>query len=132
MSVFSCNKTQEHKESPFIIVVKLLSAEQKLDYNEAQKYIDVDKVYSKYLGSKDPEKEWKELLQFNYNLGKDPKFSNSIDFYKYDITENITKEDATVVLTEKDIEAPIKKIIYKLDFLQNQWIVTSIDYIKNE
>ncbi|MFQ9317640.1 MAG: hypothetical protein ACLS8C_13925 [Dysgonomonas mossii] len=111
-------------------VVKLLSAEQRLDYNEAKIYIDVSKVYSKYDGVKNPENEWMKLLQLNYNLGKDKKISNNIDYYKYNIEEVISKKKATVSLIDKDTNKSIKKIVYSLEFIENRWIVVSIEYIK--
>lgn len=126
---YSCSN-QVYKETPFMTVVKLLSAEQRLDYNEAKIYIDVSKVYSKYDGVKNPENEWMKLLQLNYNLGKDKKISNNIDYYKYNIEEVISKKKATVSLIDKDTNKSIKKIVYSLEFIENRWIVVSIEYIK--
>ncbi len=87
--LFSCRKSITNVDTPFMTVVKLLASEQNLNYDEARKYIDVNLVYSAYPNSIDPAKEWKELLLFNNNLAKDHKFSNSIDFSKYEIEEVI-------------------------------------------
>ena len=41
--VYSCDN--KSKETPFMTVIKLQSAERNIDFEEAKKYIDVDKVY---------------------------------------------------------------------------------------
>ncbi len=125
-----CEKKQLNNETPFMAIVKLLSAEQTLNFEEARKYIDVNQVYSKYPESRNPEMEWMELLRSNYNLGKDPKFSNSINFYKYNIKEFISGENAVVSLKSKKSNSHIKEIIYKLLLINDQWTVVSIDYVK--
>ena len=68
-SLYSCRTLSPHiykevsypKETPFMIVVKLKSAEQFLAYDEAMHYIDVEKVYAK---SKDSISDWKKNVNF--------------------------------------------------------------------
>lgn len=126
----SCHKKNVSEETPFMSVVKLLSAEQDLKYDEAKNYIDVIQVYSKYSQSQDPEKEWKDLMQFNYNLGEDPKFTNSMRYYEYNIQEIVNGEKAKVILTNKNTSSSIKEIVYSLDYQNNKWVVIAIDYQK--
>jgi hypothetical protein len=128
ISACSINKTIT-LETPFAIVVKLMSAENTLKYEEAKQYIDVVQVYTK-LGSENPEEGWKEWLKFQYNLGKDKKFTNEFAYYNYDIKETIRGNNASVCFKNKDKDADIKKIIYELEKRQNKWIVISIDYLK--
>ena len=71
-------------ETPFVTVVKLVSAEQSLAFEEAIQYIDVIQVYSK-LGLENPESDWKRTIKLQYNLGKDKKISN--DFKRTLYTE---------------------------------------------
>ena len=128
--MFSCAKNKATiLETPFVTVVKLVSAEQSLDFDEAIQYIDVLQVYSK-LGSENPEADWKELIKFQYNLGKDKKISNDFGYYNYDIEETITGSNANVCFKAKDINSSIKKITYGLEKRQSQWVVVSIDYLK--
>ena len=92
-------------ETPFVTVVKLIDAEQALDLEDAKQYIDVIQVYTK-LGSENPEEDWKKLIMFKNNLGKDKKFTNTFGYRNYNIEE-----------TEKR---------------QNKWVVISIDYSKRK
>ena len=82
-------------ETPFVTVVKLVSAEQSLAFEEAIQYIDVIQVYSK-LGSENPIEDWKTLIRFNNNLGKDKKFSNNFGYYNYNIEETVNRNKASV------------------------------------
>lgn len=71
--MFSCTENKSTiLETPFVTVVKLVSAEQSLAFEEAIQYIDVIQVYSK-LGLENPEADWKEMIKLQYNLGKDKK-----------------------------------------------------------
>ena len=103
-------------ETPFVTVVKLVSAEQSLAFEEAIQYIDVIQVYSK-LGLENPESDWKRTIKLQYNLGKDKKISNDFKYYDYNIEETNTNSS-------------IKKITYGLEKRQNRWIVIYIDYFK--
>lgn len=128
--MFSCAENKATiLETPFVTVVKLVSAEQSLAFDEAKQYIDVIQVYSR-LGSENPETDWKELLKFQYNLGKDKKFTNDFKYYDYDIEETVTDNNAVVCFKAKDINSSIKKITYGLEKRQDKWIVIAIDYLK--
>lgn len=128
--MFSCAENKSAiLETPFVTVVKLISAEQGLAFDEAIQYIDVIQVYSK-LGSENPEADWKELLKFQYNLSKDKKFTNDFKYYDYDIEETVTDNNAVVCFKAKDVNSSIKKITYGLEQRQNKWVVIAIDYLK--
>lgn len=128
--ISSCSDTEKKAlVTPFVTVVKLKSAEENLQIDEAMQYIDVVQVYSK-LGSKDPIEDWKKRIKFEYNLGKDKKFSNAFGYFKYDIEETIIDHKAFVCFTDKDTNSSIRKINYKLEKCEGKWIVVSIDYFK--
>lgn len=116
-------------EIPFVSVVKLIDAEQSLDLENAKQYIDVVQVYTK-LGSKNPQEDWEKLIRFNYNLGKDKKFTNNFGYRKYDIEETINGNAASVCFKAKDGNASVKTITYGLEKRQGKWIVVSINYVK--
>jgi hypothetical protein len=111
---------------PLVTVVKLISAEQSLAFDEAQQYMDVAQVYSK-LGSKTPVEDWKQLMNFQYNLGKDKKFSNNFEYYDYDIEEAVAGNNATVCFRPKNINSSLIKITYGLEKRQNKWMIVSIE-----
>lgn len=128
--MFSCTENAPMiLETPFVTVVKLVSAEECLAFDEAMQYIDVIQVYSK-LGSENPEADWRDLVKFQYNLGKDKKYSNDFEYYDYDIEETVTEINAVVCFKAKDTNNSIKKITYRLEKRQNKWVVISIDYLK--
>ena len=116
-------------ETPFVTVVKLVSAEQSLAFEEAIQYIDVIQVYSK-LGLENPESDWKRTIKLQYNLGKDKKISNDFKYYDYNIEETITENNAVVCFKAMNTNSSIKKITYGLEKRQNRWIVIYIDYFK--
>ena len=107
-------------------MVKLISAEQDLFYDEAKQYIDVAQVYTK-LGSENPEEDWKQWIKFQYNIGKDKKFSNNFRYFEYNIEENVMGNNASVCFKNTKIN---KTITYRLEKRQKKWIVVSIDYVK--
>lgn len=126
----SCSvKKMVKLETPFVTVVKLIDAEQALHFEEAMQYIDVEQVYSK-LGSENPIEDWKTLIRFNNNLGKDKKFSNNFGYYNYNIEETVNRNKASVCFKAKDSNASIKMITYGLEKRQKKWVVVSIDYLK--
>ena len=133
-SLYSCKTVSSHiykevsypKETPFMTVVKLKSAEQFLAYDEAMQYIDVKKVYAK---SEDPISDWKKMLIFYYNIGKDPKFTNSFKYYKYEIIENIQNNQAFVTFIDEN-KSSIKETKYTLENRNNTWVVVGIKYKK--
>ncbi|MBP5317987.1 MAG: hypothetical protein J6Y77_01095 [Paludibacteraceae bacterium] len=116
-------------ETPFVTVVKLIDAEKSLKFEKAQEYIDVIQVYSK-LGSEQPMEDWKKMLTFNYNLGKDKKFNNNFGYYDYDIIEKISGHTAEVLFKSKDPDANLQEIQYTLQLIDKQWIVIGINYLK--
>jgi hypothetical protein len=128
MSACSVNRPTK-LETPFVTVVKLVSAENTLHFEEAMQYIDVFQVYTK-LGSENPEEDWKKLLRFQNNLGKDKKFTNEFGYYNFDIEETVKDNIAQVCFKSKDTNASIKMITYGLEKRQQKWVVVSIDYVK--
>ena len=116
-------------ETPFVTVVKLIDAEQALDLEDAKQYIDVIQVYTK-LGSENPEEDWKKLIMFKNNLGKDKKFTNTFGYRNYNIEETVNGNNASVSF--KDDNISIKTITYGLEKRQNKWVVISIDYSKRK
>lgn len=128
MSSCSVNKTVK-LETPFVAVVKLIDAEQALDLENAKQYIDVVQVYTKF-GSKNPQEDWEKLIRFNYNLGKDKKFTNNFEYRNYDIEETVNGNNASICFKAKKDSVSIKTITYGLEKRQKKWIVVSINYVK--
>ncbi|HVY74264.1 MAG TPA: hypothetical protein VG890_05505 [Puia sp.] len=114
---------------PLATVVKVNAAEAFMDFEEAKKYQDINEIYSK-VDKQNPEKAWKEMVTFFYNLSKDKKFTNQWKYYNYDITENINNKNAEVILKSKNKEALFQTITYKLDLRQSVWIINDIEYTK--
>ena len=127
MSSCSVNKTVK-LETPFVAVVKLIDAEQALDLENAKQYIDVVQVYTKF-GSKNPQEDWEKLIRFNYNLGKDKKFTNNFEYRNYDIEETVNGNNASICFKAKKDSVSIKTITYGLEKRQKKWIVVSINYV---
>ena len=127
----SC-RSQLNNDSPFMVVVKLQSAENDLAFDEAKNYIDVERVYSVYPESTNPEKEWIEAQHFFYNLGKDKKFSNTFAYYKYRIEEVKGNKQSMVKFIAKDVNDPIKEIVFSLEFIESRWMVVAISYKKGD
>ncbi len=128
MSSCSVNKTVK-LETPFVAVVKLIDAEQALDLENAKQYIDVAQVYTKF-GSENPQEDWEKLIRFNYNLGRDKKFTNNFEYRNYDIEETINGNNASICFKAKRDSVSIKTITYGLEKRQKKWIVVSINYVK--
>jgi len=131
----SCKNEQKLKdiESPLTAVIKMHSAEQLLEFEEAKKYVDVNKIY------KDPtndsmtaEDVWKSMLVSENNLSNSRKFTNQFKYFNYDITELITGANAEVIFKSKSENASIQSIIYQLVLGKDNWIVNSIEYKKRE
>lgn len=90
MAFVSCNNNKMPRmESPLAIVIKLISAESFADFDEARKYINLEKVYSNYTDTLSAEQAWKNQVLFFYNLGKDKKFTNN---FKWLCCMNIGKK----------------------------------------
>jgi predicted choloylglycine hydrolase len=130
LGMFFKAKTSSEKkpESPLAIVVKLQSAEAFRDYSTAKKYLDVDKTYSKYAGvsKMSPEKVWRELVEFNYEMSRSMKgVINTYPYHHYHITEKNNQVNASVIfnpLTKGD-----RGMVYNLEFRKNQWIIIGLD-----
>lgn len=117
------------QERPLITVIKLISAEEQADFDIAEKYIDIKKVY-KDIPENKQKSTWKEFILFNRNLAKDKKFTNSFKYYDYVIKESIDVKSSEVEFVSKISSSKIKSIVYHLELENNHWIVTSIKYIK--
>ena len=116
-------------DTPLVTVIKLQSAEALLNFEEAKKYIDLEKVFEENPESNDVEKEWKEMLTFFHNIGKDKKFTNQLKYFNYDIREEIKGNKAEVSFAAYNKEAHIKEIIYSLDKLKDRWRVIDIQHV---
>ncbi len=126
----SCNGQDVNmKDTPIITVIKLQSSEVLLNFDEAKRYIDVEKVYGKNPESKDPQEEWKEMVTFFYNIGTNKKFTNQFKYFDYNIIEMTNGSTAKVNFTAINNEVMIKEIVYSLDKLNDRWKVVSIQYI---
>lgn len=117
------------KDTPIVTVIKLQSSEALLNFNEAKRYIDIEKVYGKNPESKNPQKEWQEMVTFFYNLGNNNKFTSQFKYFNYDITEIIESSKSKVKFKSINKDSQIKEIIYTLDKLNNNWIVVDIEYV---
>ena len=110
-------------------VIKLQSAEALMNFDEAEKYINVEKVYSKYSESNNPKEEWKKMLTFLYNIGGTNKFTNQFKYFNYDIEEVVNRSVATVNFRSKNTNATIKQITYTLSEVDDgKWKITAIHY----
>jgi len=124
-----CNRQkQEVKEKPLIAVIKLQSAEANLNFEEAKKYIDVKSVFGKHPESKNPEKEWKDMVSFFYNLGNNKKFTSQFKYYNYDITESVDNSKARISFIAIDKGSRIKEINYTLYRINDKWKIVDIQY----
>jgi hypothetical protein len=124
-------KQENINTTPFAIVVKYITAESFLDTSETKKYIDIDKVYIKYIDKQNPtpNKVWESQIMFNQSLNSDKKLTNFFKFHKYDMQEIIKNNAAKVIFTSKIKHSKIKSIIYSLELTsENKWIIVDIDY----
>jgi len=128
--LIACN-TKPNMESPLVTVIKLNSAESLANFEEARKYLDVEKVYSKSAeGGKSPEQAWKEYVQFNYNLGQDKKFTNIFKYYDYEIKEELHQNKAEVTFEALSSKSKIQRIVYHLEMYDDRWKVVDKEYLK--
>ena len=133
--LLSCqNKKMQTLNSPLVSVIKLNTSEVAMNFEEAKKYQDINKIYSKYLDSNNtnPEDVWKGKITFSYNLAKDKKFTNQWEYFDYDITETIDGNNAEVILKSKKNDSNLQSITYKLTLEKATWIVNEIEYKKNK
>jgi hypothetical protein len=117
-------------ESPLTTVIKLISAESFADFEEAKKYIDIEKVYSGHTDTLSADQAWKNQVLFFYNIGKDRKFTNNFKYYNYIIKEEQKGENAEVVFESMLHDASITEILYKLTLHGKTWVVVKIEYKK--
>lgn len=123
------NYEMENFESPFMVVVKLESAESNKDFDSAIKFIDIEKVYHEVAlkENKTAREIWTSIVEFNYSIGNSSKkFSDKLFFYKYRIEEIINKDIAEIRMTKIDDSKQI--IIYSLLRYKGAWKVVSIKY----
>ncbi|WP_282086663.1 hypothetical protein [Aquimarina algiphila] len=124
-----CNgQKREVTETPLITVIKLQAAEANLNFEEAKKYIDFEAAFKKHPESENPEKEWKEMVSFFYNLGNTKKFTNQFKYFNYKINEVVEKSRAKVIFTTINKGSRIKEIIYSLEKREKNWVVINIEY----
>ena len=76
LSVSCKEQDNDMKDTPTVTVVKLKSAEALMNFEEAKKYIDLQKVFKENPEPQNVEKEWKEVVALFYNMGNDKKFTN--------------------------------------------------------
>ncbi|NIG56502.1 hypothetical protein [Chitinophaga sp. Cy-1792] len=126
----SCGNKIHPEESPLAIVAKLISAESLADFEEAKKFIDVEKVYANHPDTLSAEQAWKTQVTFFYDLGRDKKFTNIFKYYNYTIKEAQNGENASVVFESKTPGDSIDRIIYKLRYYNKTWVVVGIEYHK--
>ena len=133
LTVTSCDVNDSNNcDDPLIVVIKLISAETVQDYKVALKLMDVESVYGKWTkGRKENAEEvWKKNVNFTYSVGKTKKFSNNFPYHKFDITESIDENTATVRFKKID---NYKEIIYTLHRNNDgDWIVTGLDFKKGK
>jgi hypothetical protein len=127
--VTACHSKTNQEESPLAVVIKLQAAESFFDLKEAQKFIDVERVFgnmaSDTLTAKDA---WESVVMFGKSLARDKKFTNFFRYYEYKITEEVSKHNASVYFESINRERPTRKIIFSLESRNNHWIVVSIKY----
>lgn len=124
-------KQESVNSTPFAVVVKYISAENFVDTLEAKRYININKVYSKYIDKENPtaNKVWRNQILFNQGLNNDKKFTNHFKFSNYDFEEVIKDKNAKVIFVSKKKNAKIKSIEYSLELTdKNQWSITDIEY----
>jgi hypothetical protein len=131
---YSCAKDTANQnrpmESPLSSVVKLMSAESFGHLEEAEKYIDVESVYSKHLDDTiDVKSIWKQQIDFKTSLNKTSKFTGHFKYFQYKIKETINDNEASVLFIPNNEESKIKEIKYSLIVQDGRWKVVQIDYL---
>lgn len=115
-------------ESPLVTVIKLISAESLADFDEAKKFIDLEKVYSNHPDTLSAEQAWKNQVLFFYNISKDKKFTNNFKYYDYNIKETKDGDRAKVIFESILPEKVINRIVYDLNLYNKSWVITAIEY----
>jgi len=127
----SCDSNKAEKfNSPLATVVKMNAAESLMDFEEAEKYQDVDKIYSKFTkgDTVKPHDVWKEVVTSGNSMAAGKKFTNQLKYFNYDIAEKVNSLGAEVNLKAKSPGAEIQAIIYKLELRNAGWTVVDIEY----
>lgn len=131
--ILSCNNSNINKnnsldmESPLSSVIKLISAESTGSIDEARKYIDIERVYSKYTNDTlDVENIWKEQIEFKSSKDASSKFTNHFKYYNYKIVEEINSSQAVVSFIAINKKSNTREIIYSLEKRNNIWKVIDI------
>ncbi|OYU79340.1 MAG: hypothetical protein CFE23_14640 [Flavobacterium sp. BFFFF1] len=135
LQFYSCEMSKKINvdSTPLSTVVKFISSESFIDTVEAKKYIDIEKVYSKYIDNENAsaQKVWENRIAFLSNLSNDKKFTPHFKFYNYTISEQNSKKISKITFTSKRPNEGIKAIEYSLalDAGEN-WKIIDIEYRK--
>jgi len=128
----NCNDSMTKNNPPLAAIIKLNAAESLLNFQEAEKYQDVNSIYKKYIEDDTTQSVdiWKQFVTSGNISKNDKKFTNQTKYYNYDILEMINDKSAEVIFRSKNTEANIQSIIYKLEMEKSGWIVKDIEYRK--
>lgn len=131
---YACEiKNKDIDSAPLSTVIKFISSESFIDTVEVRKYIDIDKVYSKYIDKENPtaDQVWKNKIKFLSNLDNDRKFTSHFKFYNYTISENDSSNTSKIIFTSKKKNDAIKAIEYSLMLdVDKKWRIVDIVYKK--
>ena len=130
--VLSCQR-KSTTDAPLAVVVKYVSAEVEGLKEEARPYIDLQSVYSKHIkdAGVDYEKVWEDQMEFRRNVKGSIKMKSCFSFYEYDIDE-VLADARSAVVTFKSRKEVGKNSVYGLTFINEKWIIVSIDHLENE
>lgn len=118
-------------DSPFAVVVKLESAEFLKEYDRAERYIDVEAVYSGIAQREgiSPDSLWRLVVEGRIRLGESSrKFTGRFSFHRYDACELIHGDSAEVVFRESGVTKDSLVDVYRLARRDNSWKIISIKY----
>ena len=129
MTLNSCKQKAKVSENPLSSVIKLFSAEEDKNFDEAIKFIDVDRVYSDCKqDKKTPMECWKEGINLSYNMGQTSKFTNRFKYHDYKISESINGEKAKVEFAPIKKESGMKTMVLELEFINGNWMVVKVNH----
>lgn len=113
-------------------VIKLQSAETLNNLIEAEKYIDLERTFGELakVEKKSSYQLWEDFVNFQYELGKDKKFTNVFTYYDFNIEVEKTKKTYKVIFTYQFADNGLKSIIYKLEKIEGNLKVVDIIFIK--
>ncbi len=123
----SCIKEDKISNSPLVSVIKYQSATTFVNIDEANKYADLIRIYSKLnLNKKEIQKLWKKTYRsFKELTDRDKKFTNIYKYYDYNIIEIINNTKAKVIFENKFNH---EKIFYQLELINKLWKIVNIEY----